>query len=605
MGKYKKASKNSQFRSSLARISRSAGQDHRPRDIKEPESAISLISKLSSVEESERVEAISAITNLIELPIVRKSLLKEKLVHIILERLLSDNSNDVVRDSYSILRNLAIEEGYDLCVFIWRKDVLTAIDGTLRTSRDFLNGNNVLKPTTQRKYYFDLIENILSLLTSLGSSSEDVMNSIEKRFPDLPTLLVSILSSSDATEEVKFVASESMYILSQIQPSYLVDMKSLEFRIDTSLSMPTQMYCLGIKYNIYEMSQKVEIDLLDIISEVFSIMDRLDIEAAHNVLTNKGIIQNDKQKFTMDIALAARTIAGAQTGMELVSAITESIGNREKIDVRQMNKELSNGLEDHAFNEDEMIVESDTDFSPVIEEIAKVFLVRGFKLFEKYIALPETISRALQAMNNTCWFLNSLKASSIEWVEFTYTLWNKLWNFSLASNDTESNLAIIGTLTAISKLHRGDVPVELSRVRILISSVNDKGNTMEDMEYKIRVIELLGSLAICKGRMDITKDISVFLLTQVISVHSNNAEAILESLDALYDIFADETYEYDEEIFVKGGFLNHLVQVQPKVRLITKQIDKRKNPLLRNRADEVCLNLQRFIAYKKNKQAMK
>ncbi len=55
-------------------------------------------------------------------------------------------------------------------------------------------------------------------------------------------------------------------------------------------------------------------------------------------------------------------------------------------------------------------------------------------------------------------------------------------------------------------------------------------------------------------------------------------------------------------MFVQGGFLAHLKALQPDVQKMAKGVDKRTLPELRERADEVVVNLGRFVKYKRDER---
>ena len=84
-----------------------------------------VIRNLSALEAGQRTEAVTAITNLVEDPACRKLLLKERIVQTLMERTLNDSAQEVVVRGWGALRNLAVEEGYDVCMHMYRKDILT------------------------------------------------------------------------------------------------------------------------------------------------------------------------------------------------------------------------------------------------------------------------------------------------------------------------------------------------------------------------------------------------------------------------------------------------------------------------------------------------
>jgi hypothetical protein len=88
-----------------------------------------VLQDLQSPDLNTRLAAARAITNLIDDIKTRKLLLREQIVKILLEQTLTDLSVETRADGWGILRNLVIEEDRDFCVYLYRQDILTAIDG--------------------------------------------------------------------------------------------------------------------------------------------------------------------------------------------------------------------------------------------------------------------------------------------------------------------------------------------------------------------------------------------------------------------------------------------------------------------------------------------
>ena len=92
-----------------------------------------VLKDLQSAELKTRSAAASAISNIIEDTKSRKLLLREQIVKIIFEQTLTDSSLETRSAGWGILRNLALEEEADFCIHLYRQDVLTSIDGVIRT----------------------------------------------------------------------------------------------------------------------------------------------------------------------------------------------------------------------------------------------------------------------------------------------------------------------------------------------------------------------------------------------------------------------------------------------------------------------------------------
>ncbi len=116
---------------------------------------------------------------------------------------------------------------------------------------------------------------------------------------------------------------------------------------------------------------------------------------------------------------------------------------------------------------------------------------------------------------------------------------------------------------------------------------------------------MLGSLALDPAPIELNREIGVFLLTTISSLPDTPPADVIEALNQIFDIYADKSFLFDEPVFWEGNFCKHLEEILPKVRKMTKAIDKRKFGELRLRADEAILNLGRFLVYKGKEKANK
>ncbi len=94
-----------------------------------------ILKELQSPELKSRSAAARAITNIIEDTKCRKLLLREQIVRILFEQTLTDSNLETKTDGWGILRNLVLQEEADFCVHLYRQDILTAIDGVIKTVR--------------------------------------------------------------------------------------------------------------------------------------------------------------------------------------------------------------------------------------------------------------------------------------------------------------------------------------------------------------------------------------------------------------------------------------------------------------------------------------
>ncbi|KAJ3155340.1 hypothetical protein HK101_001564 [Irineochytrium annulatum] len=120
---------------------------------------------------------------------------------------------------------------------------------------------------------------------------------------------------------------------------------------------------------------------------------------------------------------------------------------------------------------------------------------------------------------------------------------------------------------------------------------------------KVKCVAILGIVGKAKCNIPVNRVIGDFLVKRLATEPS--VEVIAEILNALFDVYADEFFDYDSPVFVKGGYLEKLRKVAPALRSKVKAFDKRRNQLLRERADEAILNLKMFIQYKEGERKNK
>lgn len=76
----------------------------------------------------------------------------------------------------------------------------------------------------------------------------------------------------------------------------------------------------------------------------------------------------------------------------------------------------------------------------------------------------------------------------------------------------------------------------------------------------------------------------------------------MEALNAIYDIYADAEFDYDLPVYVQGNFNQELKGLVKMVKFLVRNIDRRKDKDLRNRADEAAMNLVEFVKYKEKER---
>ena len=114
---------------------------------------------------------------------------------------------------------------------------------------------------------------------------------------------------------------------------------------------------------------------------------------------------------------------------------------------------------------------------------------------------------------------------------------------------------------------------------------------------KTRCVDTLGALASRQTvSVEENKVIGGWLVSQIAS--TTNTELLIAILNAVIDVYSDETRPYDS-VFVSEGYLDVLSKSVGRVRAEVRKIDRRKNLQLRAVGEEVYENLTAFIKYRR------
>lgn len=223
-------------------------------------------------------------------------------------------------------------------------------------------------------------------------------------------------------------------------------------------------------------------------------------------------------------------------------------------------------------------------------------------------------SHALSALNNIAWSVSVIDFSDDQnagiqkaWTPVGRSLWEQVISPILSTDTADVGLAtqVTSLAWAVSRSLRGRTPLKADEHRKFIA-LYQATRALEPQDPEdpfqslgVKCIGVLGQLAMDPAPTDLNREIGTFLVTVLASLPDTPAADAVEALNQVFDIYSDEGYACDKEVFWKGNFLSHLEEVLPKARALSKAIDKKSNAELRTRADEAVLNLTRFLAYKK------
>ncbi|VVT56814.1 uncharacterized protein SAPINGB_P005301 [Magnusiomyces paraingens] len=598
-----------------------------------------LIESLNSESEETRSASLSEITLLCETPKNRTLFLKERLLKYILEILAKETNNDIITESYGLLRNISIEEGYDSTVFLWRQDILQAIKILLSNK-----ANNVGTKDSN-----DLLENVVGLLSAMALSSDSIFDDIcEKLSEILPTVLVTIVtafSQKQITSALFGAACEALYIFSQDNKPFIKSVSTLP--LPEILETPSKhtplglVYLNGLKYNSIQISltdateelSSVAPHILEVLQALNTFMTSVDVSAIQQDITATADGLEPKEAIALyKKAVTSKYLAeGVQISLEVVAAIAETISvDPKKQPCAPKPQEVDEDMEDDKDEDMELYIRKSVaveetpvqeefwgfDNNSVLEPTFQYLQEQVIPTLFKLLPHSEYLSRTLNVLNNLAWSLEANRKYATLWKQQAEQLWTELLpHVTTTENkpfvEIESINSSVGILWAIASFFDGVVPITPEAINFLISqseTISTLYPAAEASEHYVRLIGFFTVLAKTPGRVELTQRVGEYLLTLLDIVVTKGASAVgglnekvaIDVIYALFSIFGDGESEWDEAVFVQGGINQKLTVLLPKLRVTFKRISKVKDYALKEKATEATMNLARFIEYKKS-----
>ncbi|KAH8155402.1 uncharacterized protein LAJ45_00412 [Morchella importuna] len=589
---------------------------------------IPVVKNLGSTNTKQRSEALSAIVNLLEDSNCRNLLLRERVVQKIMEGSLNDSNQEVVVYGWGALRNVAAEEGYDQCIFMYRKDILTPVAAAITiitTAIGNITNNPSALSTPEKKLLWQYTENVIGLITSLCETSQEVVDAITK-ISHLLHFLISILYPSQiipsgvqeaAAQCLHALTEENVVIVEQIieNENYVSLLLKLKDDIQPEAAIKTIFVC-GTLHNISLATP-----------DTHQISDSLTLPTLTNLVRIASTPQDPEDISLTPLSLTPdQRILAVETALEILASIATAVQSNDENefkadadgDVELGDEEGPEDIDEDVLADMDNVVGAESggidDMDGSAEDILAYLLTSTAQLLLPLaqggngspLALQ---TRAISVLNNIAWTANVTipPDSSLwgTWEKLAYAIWDEVVVKILRANTADIELAdaISGLAWAVAKGTHGKVNIEGGVVGAFIAlygAARGAGGKavagVDGLEGKC--VGVLGCLAMAEGRLDVNKEIGVFLMTLIAAAPNTPAEPTVEAINAIMDIYADADFDYDGPVFVNCGFLAHLQKALPNVRTIVKRIDKKKFPDDRHRADEAVLNMQRFIMYK-------
>ncbi|KAH3683751.1 hypothetical protein WICPIJ_005270 [Wickerhamomyces pijperi] len=602
MGKLKKRSRSSKYRSNPVNRAASSSEQTKQDDNLRTSKIIPVIAKLQSAIPNDRSTAISTIAVMLEDTKFRKLLLKEKLVQIILDQCLTDSNIEIVVESFGLLRNLVIEEGYDVSTYLWRQNIWVVIEKNLQKAMA-----SFAQYTADQKQFkkgevtilFDFLENLVSLTFGLTDSSDEILTAVLAKTDLLFGCIKTIFEYAVKVEQNQLLISTNLFntILELI---YNLASSSNEFISnfqtqwsDFPLEQLTQFIFMNIKTNelsrvlIQGISLQVTPLTNALISNIFTsiIATIQDIDVAKersklsHTIDNANVDQINKSlKEKIDTRSKFQAI---DISIEMITAIIEMIASE-----MQFNKSTQLEINDSLINL----------FVSVIPEILL-----------KLSQFDEFKDRSLTGLNNLNWFFITLGDYEDEtWLAKNKEIFSTVSGYLTAATvplDVEIKISIFGTLWSSLVMFASHLTVSdelLQGTLAEFNSLDKQEQTLseDEEEYLIRIIGFLGNLAKVQGQVERNAVVAGLFFDMLTCENAKLVKAKLTIIDLLFEIYGDASFDYDSVVFVQGGLLNKLKLVKLLLRKELKLVDKNTNRQLKKMGEEVMDNLDGFIQYK-------
>ncbi|CAI4057616.1 Syo1p SKDI_04G1800 [Saccharomyces kudriavzevii IFO 1802] len=575
-----------------------------------------LLQNLSSVVPNDRSMALSSISVLCEDAHMRQLLLKEKLVHIILSKLLNDSNSDIVVESFGLLRNLSLEEGYDVSIHLWRSDIWTSISSNFAKIIDSLSALQAAEQQSQskpvgkakiesRRLLFDFADNLLSLVVALSNGSDDILNEIlnENKINEIFQVILQLLQYGVEKIPVNLfntildliydLSSESFDFIDLVSNNKDIShfLNELSTDLHPQANELTRVLIEGIHCQFldmkitYDQCNKIIHSVCHSINDIDPVQLMNDIDNPEEIVpatdkdeTSKVIdkIKNYNAKRNESMM----KLQSIEIAIDLITAIIELIASKYE------------RPESHEATIPEELVNTLINFLP------HVFMI-----------LKDTFtSRILIGWNNLIWLYITLSLTEIS-EELLVALWSYVTQLN-NQDDLSIKIGGMGCIWAILKLIYSSGAFEkdsqaLTNLQMVnnsefVGKIIGEFQNSEDLELKQKCINVLSTYAMVEGQIEVNKEIGQFFLESLIKSNVQ-PEILMEMTNALFQIYGDASYDYNEPIFVRGGFLSILKdQVVPNLRQQFKMVDRNKDPELKERCHDCFTTLDSFIHYKIN-----
>ncbi|KAF0441919.1 ARM repeat-containing protein [Gigaspora margarita] len=649
-----------------------------------------VIKQLYSPDVKERAWAASCSSNLIlGDKKIRRLLLSQNLIKALIERLTDDY--EIAREALGTLRNLTVVNEHEICVEMYRKDILTPLMVLVSKASGVID--NIIKGipaesdpiVDARDTIWKSAENIICIIWALSETSQEVLRGINNT-NIIPFLMSCLIQTCTVPTNTVVSAAQCLHTLTddnpdvhihfQQNPQYAQSLLNVINLDENTLSSKEHLLfikvlCCGILSNLYSVvglpisKSESMLDLNNYLMPVLIPCLTFDIKkAADEAIENVSEIDNaqcpettkEHPKYTIPTAENNLNkinvqLMTLQLALEILSKIFLDCFSKDGDDdgwqdeSQEDNDMMSTNVKEDNIMEDIIIMgmnqpDEQSKIHPILNTFATIILPKLFTLaYPTHLSFPEQLGpnvlpmpsvapeitsslatvhiRTIECINNFLlvmvdnvedkwWFTQHREDAKQAWT-LLFELGNQVTGKGINDPGQENRVkildALIGCLWTLARGLESCVPVTSDQIRCLFGCYeSDVYDTM-----RVKIIGTLGMIARRQNAIDDNKLIGSFLfnipsLLKNDKNDSTSPECVIEVLNAIYDIYADKDFDYDEPVFVQGGYLPLLENIVDAIRKMAKSIDKRTSRDLRLRADEAYENLVAFINYKRDER---
>ncbi|KAI0171816.1 hypothetical protein GGR52DRAFT_572972 [Hypoxylon sp. FL1284] len=609
-------------------------------------SILPVLKDLQSSEPKSRSAAAGAIANIIQDTKCRKLLLREKIVNILLTETLTDASLESRAAGWEILRVLTAEEEADFCIHLYRVDVLTAIQhACARLTVTLTSSSPAFSKATkaEQSFVWSIAEALTEILSALALAQDEALDAAVRN-EQIVRFLFTLVTLDSTTVPVLSSTLSCMITLSEDNQKFVEAILAYDssrcynqlLKFKNGDGFKAVLAC-GVLHNIFSVvpwsdrspGKDGACDAI-LVPPLSHTLERTQLGRSmtngHGSTSPEEILQLALEVLaSIGTALQETLEQGGRPHKEEPFKGFGDDDDAMDADDDDNDEKLSD--DDDEMDQDEM--EADMDMVTGAEDDVQIEGIDNLPTLKELIqkAIPQLIrlsrdagsdaasdlirSHAITALNNIAWTVSCLDFTDKSnlailqaWTPVAQRIWKETIVPVLASDTSDVGLATIVTSLswAVARTLHGQPFIggdEHKKFMSLHHASQSLKSEQDDpfQSLGVKCVGVLGQLALA-APLELNQEIGVFLITVVKSLPETPAADVVEALNQIFDIYGDESKEWDKEVFWKHNFLQHLIEVAPRVKAMVKTIDKRKSAELRERAEEANINIERFIKYK-------